>query len=179
MTGKGRAHHSGTHRSVHYLITESETAGIWRYWFSIGDRNFAGKVHAVLGLLAERRVMMNIDRVLRREVSRKAHTDGMAGSDVPRRPSRPTVARTASSATVSDGSKPIPPKAECPSTVAFTCEMCHVVYEAVQVRAKAKGLFRCTVCYWRVHQWDGAYDYRSWRQQDKTPAPLVPRDHDG
>ena len=51
------------------MIIEGEVAGTWRYSFSIGDRNFSGTVEAVLGLLAARRVMMKINRVLRQNAS--------------------------------------------------------------------------------------------------------------
>ncbi|MVT66536.1 hypothetical protein GPL21_15670 [Bradyrhizobium pachyrhizi] len=69
MVGQTPAQHSGIHRSIHYMIIEGETAGTWRYSFSIGDRNYSGTVQAVLGLLAARRVRMKIDRVLRQNAS--------------------------------------------------------------------------------------------------------------
>ncbi|MCS3452967.1 MULTISPECIES: hypothetical protein [Bradyrhizobium] len=69
MVGETPAQHSGIHRSIHYMIIEGEAAGTWRYSFSIGDRNFAGTVQAVLGLLAARRVRMKIDRMLRQSAS--------------------------------------------------------------------------------------------------------------
>ncbi|MGY4476373.1 hypothetical protein [Bradyrhizobium sp. USDA 3364] len=68
MAGEERAQQSGIHRSIRFLITEGETAGTWRYSFSIGDRNFTGKVQAVLGLLAARRVKMKINRMLKQNV---------------------------------------------------------------------------------------------------------------
>ncbi|MBR0893784.1 hypothetical protein JQ616_02390 [Bradyrhizobium tropiciagri] len=65
MAGQGRAQQSGTHRSIRFLITEADTPGFWQYSFSIGDRNFTGRIQAVLGLLAARRVKMKIDRLLK------------------------------------------------------------------------------------------------------------------
>ena len=176
MGGQGRAQQSGIHRSTHYLITEAGTPGTWHYSFFIGDRNFAGKVQAVLGLLAARRVRMKIDRLLKHNASMATHTDAAVEPDVSQRPP-PPIASDASSTTFPDSPELAPLKAEASSTVAFTCEACKFVYEAVQVRAAARGVFRCTACWWPVHRWDGEYDYKGWRRLEKDvepPPPLVP-----
>ncbi|WGD54248.1 hypothetical protein QA641_10310 [Bradyrhizobium sp. CB1650] len=133
------------------MITEAEAPGTWSYSFSVGNRNFSGRVQAVLGLLAARRVKMKIDRALLHDASTEAHTDAVTKPDASPT-STPSPVNRSGSATPSN-------------TVAFTCAACNASYEAVQVRTAAKGIFRCTACYWPVHQWDGAHDYRSWRRK--------------
>jgi hypothetical protein len=167
VTGQGRTHQSGTHRSIRFVIIEGETAGTWRYSFSIGGRNFAGKMQAVMGLLAARRVKMKIDRLLRQGMSTKAHADA-AEPDVARNPiASPPAAQSAAPTTFGDGPGPMPRTADSRSTVAFACEACDMAYEAVQISVASRGIFRCTVCDGPVHQWDGAYDYRSWQRLEK------------
>jgi hypothetical protein len=36
--------------------------------------------------------------------------------------------------------------------------------QALQIRAPAKGTFRCKACYWPVLEWDGDYSFVSWRR---------------
>ena len=165
MIEQRRAQQSGIHRSIRFLITEAD--GTWQYSFSIGGRSYAGKITAVLGLLAARRVKMKIDRVLRQEASRLAHADAEPGRA--RNPgSSAPVERSAAATTVRDGSALASQDGETTNTVAFVCEVCNVVFEAVQVCVAAKGLFRCDACGWPVHQWEGAYDYRDWRRLDNA-----------
>ncbi|MBR0873183.1 hypothetical protein JQ633_22695 [Bradyrhizobium tropiciagri] len=173
MTGQGGAQQSGTHRSIRFVITEGETAGIWRYSFSIGGRNFTGKMQAVLGLLAARRVKIKIDRLLKQQELAKAQAG--AEPDVARNPSAPPpAARSAASTNLGDGPESVPQKAEGSGTVAFACESCNVAYEAVQVCTAGKGIFRCAVCDGPVHQWDGAYHYRNWRRLEEDAGTRLP-----
>ncbi|MCC8941017.1 hypothetical protein [Bradyrhizobium ivorense] len=110
MTGPGRAQQSGTHRSIRFLITEDETAGAWRYSFSIGNRNFAGKIQAVLGLLAARRVKMKIDRVLRLDALMKAHADAVVEPGADRSPIAPSPAVRRASASGERLEKDVEPR---------------------------------------------------------------------
>ena len=162
MAGKQPGRQSGIHRSIHFLVTETGESGIWEYRFRVGTRDFSGKVQAILGLLAARRVKMKIDRALARDASREAPVDVVAKPDVSLEPiplarercSRPELG---------------PERAAYPKTVAFTCEACKAVYEAMQLLVPAKGIFRCTVCFWPVHQWDGRHDYSRWRRLGEKP----------
>ncbi|WP_439394500.1 hypothetical protein ACRQ5Q_35195 [Bradyrhizobium sp. PMVTL-01] len=150
MAGKRPARHAGIHRSVHFEITEAANSGLWDYCFAIGNRNLSGRVQAILGLLAARRVKMKIDRALKHHASREERA-----SPAPETQSHPEVVRrTAVRSRI---------------MVAFTCEACNAAYEAVQVLVAAKGIFRCTVCYWPVHRWDGAHDYSRWRRLGENP----------
>lgn len=53
------------YKGVHYTLTRSETSGVWKWQFRIGDRVRSGKTEARLPLLAMRRVQMKIDRELK------------------------------------------------------------------------------------------------------------------
>ena len=152
------ARQSGIHRSIPFQITEIEGGGFWRYSFSIGSRDFSGTVQATLGLLAARRVKMKIDRVLGRHVSMEIHANAVTKPKPPRNP-RPSLP---AKPTDPPRNRPALPMAGC--SVAFTCEACKSGYEAVQVLVAAKGVFRCIVCYWPIHQWDGPHDYTCWRR---------------
>jgi len=151
MAGKQPARHAGIHRSVHFEITETANPGLWDYCFAIGNRNFSGTVQAILWLLAARRVKMKIDRALKHDTATEE-----AAPPAPEGHSHPQAVRRAA--------------VRASTVVAFTCEACHAVYEAVQVIVAAKGIFRCTACYWPVHKWDGAHDYSRWRRLGEKPG---------
>ncbi|MBA2397666.1 MAG: hypothetical protein H0V72_03045 [Bradyrhizobium sp.] len=53
------------HRGVEYTLTRSETPGIWKWQFRIGDLVRSGRTEARLLLLAMRRVQLKIDRELK------------------------------------------------------------------------------------------------------------------
>ena len=53
------------HKGVEYTLTRSETPGIWKWQFRIGDLVRSGTTEARLLLLAMRRVQLKIDRELR------------------------------------------------------------------------------------------------------------------
>lgn len=53
------------HKGVEYSLTKSETPGIWKWQFRIGDLVRSGRTEARLLLLAMRRVQLKIDRELR------------------------------------------------------------------------------------------------------------------
>ena len=53
------------HRGVEYTLTQSETPGIWKWQFLIGDLVRSGRTEARLLLLAMRRVQLKIDRELK------------------------------------------------------------------------------------------------------------------
>jgi hypothetical protein len=57
------------HRGVEYTLTQSDTPGIWKWQFRIGDRAVTGKTEARLYLLAVRRVQLRIDRELKKAVT--------------------------------------------------------------------------------------------------------------
>ena len=54
------------HKGVEYTLTKSETPGIWKWQFRIGDLVRSGRTEARLLLLAMRRVQLKIDRELKR-----------------------------------------------------------------------------------------------------------------
>ena len=56
------------HKGVEYTLTRSETPGVWKWQFRIGERVVAGKTEARLYLLAVRRVQLRIDRELKKAV---------------------------------------------------------------------------------------------------------------
>ena len=53
------------HKGIEYTLTRSETPGIWKWQFRIGDLVRSGRTEARLLLLAMRRVQLKIDRELR------------------------------------------------------------------------------------------------------------------
>jgi hypothetical protein len=53
------------HKGVEYTLTKSETPGIWKWQFRIGDLVRSGRTEARLFLLAMRRVQLKIDRELK------------------------------------------------------------------------------------------------------------------
>jgi hypothetical protein len=53
------------HKGVEYTLTRSETPGIWKWQFRIGDLARSGRTEARLLLLAMRRVQLRIDRELK------------------------------------------------------------------------------------------------------------------
>ena len=53
------------HKGVEYTLTKSETPGIWKWQFRIGDLVRSGRTEARLLLLAMRRVQLKIDRELK------------------------------------------------------------------------------------------------------------------
>jgi hypothetical protein len=53
------------HKGIEYTLTRSETPGIWKWQFRIGDLVRSGTTEARLLLLAMRRVQLKIDRELR------------------------------------------------------------------------------------------------------------------
>jgi hypothetical protein len=57
---------SMNHKGVEYTLARSETPGIWKWQFRIGDLVRSGKTEARLALLAMRRVQLKIDRELKR-----------------------------------------------------------------------------------------------------------------
>ncbi|MBR1175021.1 hypothetical protein JQ617_13715 [Bradyrhizobium sp. KB893862 SZCCT0404] len=156
MAGKQPGRHSGIHRSIHFLIIETGQSGIWEYRFRVGARDVSGKVQAILALLAARRVKMRIDKALKQAAAREATADGVAKPDAPIEAAPPAHVRCRRRASE-------PQQAASDTAVVFTCEACNAVYEALQVLVGAKGIFRCTVCYWPVHQWNGDHDYACWR----------------
>jgi len=161
---KRPAQESGTHRSIPFEITEIEGTATWHYFFSIGNRNFSGKVQAVLGLLAVRRVRIKINRALKRDATIEGRAEKVVSPKTSRTPCARFPAKPAGSS-IKSGSRPELRKAEC--TVVFICEACDAVYKVAQVLAVAKGSFSCILCFWPIHKWDGAYDYRSWRRIDR------------
>jgi hypothetical protein len=54
------------HKGVEYTLTRSETPGVWKWQFRIGDLVRSGRTEARLLLLAMRRVQLKIDRELTR-----------------------------------------------------------------------------------------------------------------
>jgi hypothetical protein len=54
------------HKGVEYTLTRSETPGVWKWQFRIGDFVRSGRTEARLLLLAMRRVQLKIDRELKR-----------------------------------------------------------------------------------------------------------------
>ena len=54
------------HKGVEYTLTKSETPGVWKWQFRIGDLVRTGRTEARLLLLAMRRVQLKIDRELKR-----------------------------------------------------------------------------------------------------------------
>ena len=155
---------SGIHRSIPFEITEIEDAATWQYLFSIGKRNFSGKVQAVLGLLAVRRVKIKINRALKRDATIEDRAEKVVSPKASRTPCARSPGKPPGSS-IKSGSRLELPKAEC--TVVFICEACDAIYKVAQVLAVAKGNFSCVLCYWPIQQWDGAYDYRSWRRIDR------------
>jgi hypothetical protein len=53
------------HKGVEYTLTRSETPGVWKWQFQIGDLVRSGRTEARLLLLAMRRVQLKIDRELK------------------------------------------------------------------------------------------------------------------
>jgi hypothetical protein len=53
------------HKGVEYTLTRSETPGVWKWRFRIGDLVRSGRTEARLLLLAMRRVQLKIDRELK------------------------------------------------------------------------------------------------------------------
>ena len=53
------------HKGVEYTLTKSETPGVWKWQFRIGDLVRSGRTEARLLLLAMRRVQLKIDRELK------------------------------------------------------------------------------------------------------------------
>ncbi len=53
------------HKGVEYTLTRSETPGVWKWEFRIGDLVRSGRTEARLLLLAMRRVQLKIDRELK------------------------------------------------------------------------------------------------------------------
>ena len=53
------------HKGIEYTLTRSETPGIWKWQFRVGDLVRSGRTEARLLLLAMRRVQLKIDRELR------------------------------------------------------------------------------------------------------------------
>jgi hypothetical protein len=53
------------HKVVEHTLTRSETPGVWKWQFRIGDLVRSGRTEARLLLLAMRRVQLKIDRELR------------------------------------------------------------------------------------------------------------------
>jgi hypothetical protein len=53
------------HKGVEYTLTRSETPGVWKWQFRIGDLVRSGRTEARLLLLAMRRVQLKIDRELK------------------------------------------------------------------------------------------------------------------
>jgi hypothetical protein len=54
------------HKDMEYALTRTETPGIRKWQFRIGDLVWSGKTEARLPLLAMRRVQLRIDRELKR-----------------------------------------------------------------------------------------------------------------
>jgi hypothetical protein len=53
------------HKGVEYTLIRSETPGVWKWEFRIGDLVRSGRTEARLLLLAMRRVQLKIDRELK------------------------------------------------------------------------------------------------------------------
>jgi len=53
------------HKGVEYTLTRSETPGVWKWEFRIGDLVRSGRTEARLLLLAMRRVQLKIDHELK------------------------------------------------------------------------------------------------------------------
>ena len=53
------------HKGIEYTLTRSETPGVWKWEFRIGDLVRSGRTEARLLLLAMRRVQLKIDRELK------------------------------------------------------------------------------------------------------------------
>ena len=53
------------HKGVEYTLTRSETPGVWKWEFRIGNLVRSGRTEARLLLLAMRRVQLKIDRELK------------------------------------------------------------------------------------------------------------------
>ena len=53
------------HKGVDYSLALTETPGIWKWQFRIGDFARSGRTEARLLLLAMRRVQLKIDRELK------------------------------------------------------------------------------------------------------------------
>lgn len=53
------------HKGIEYTLTKSETPGVWKWQFRIGDLVRSGRTEARLLLLAMRRVQLKIDRELK------------------------------------------------------------------------------------------------------------------
>lgn len=54
-----------THRGVEYIVVMTAVPNVWKWQFRIGDEVKTGKTEARLGLLANRRVQLRIDRELK------------------------------------------------------------------------------------------------------------------
>jgi hypothetical protein len=52
------------HKGIDYLLQTTETPGLWKWQFQIGDTVKTGRTEAKLDLLAIRRVQLLIDREL-------------------------------------------------------------------------------------------------------------------
>lgn len=55
-----------THKGVDYSVALTETPGIWKWQFRIGDEVKTGRTETRLHLLAIRRVQLRIDGELKR-----------------------------------------------------------------------------------------------------------------
>ena len=53
------------HKGVEYTLNRSETPGVWKWEFRIGDLVRSGRTEARLLLLAMRRVQLKIDHELK------------------------------------------------------------------------------------------------------------------
>ena len=60
------------YRGVEYLVVPSATPGVWQWQFRIGDQLKTGKTETRIGLLAMRRVQLQIDRELKSAARDKA-----------------------------------------------------------------------------------------------------------
>jgi hypothetical protein len=60
------------HKGIKYSVVATETPGIWRWQFRIGDELKTGKTETRIELMAIRRVKLRIDRELKRKATRAA-----------------------------------------------------------------------------------------------------------
>jgi hypothetical protein len=60
------------HKGIKYSVVATETPGIWRWQFRIGDELKTGKTETRIELMAVRRVKLRIDRELKRKATRAA-----------------------------------------------------------------------------------------------------------
>ena len=69
------------HKGVTYSVVATETPGVWRWKFRIGDKVLTGRTETRIELMAVRRVKLRIDRELKRLARR--------GENGPPRPIQP------------------------------------------------------------------------------------------